>query len=107
MRLQLLGSGHDHRPRRTPGNTANLATATALPIAVTFSTMPGQRQAGLATGHGQEDVGEALPEVDLDETLRDLGLGERVIRLDYVESFDAFVDWAADLFARHPQLQRS
>ncbi len=53
-------------------------------------------------------VGEALPEVDLDETLRDLGLGERVIRLDYVESFDAFVDWAATadvvLNLRYPTL---
>ena len=53
-------------------------------------------------------VGEVLPEVDLDGTLRELGLGERVICLDYVESFDAFVDWAATadvvLNLRYPTL---
>ena len=53
-------------------------------------------------------VGEVLPEVDLAGTLAELGLGERVIRLDYVESLDAFVDWAATadivLNLRYPTL---
>ena len=53
-------------------------------------------------------VGEVLPEVDLDGMLSELGLGERVIRLDYVASFDAFVDWAATadvvLNLRYPTL---
>lgn len=40
-------------------------------------------------------VGEVLPEVDLETTVRELELGEQVIRLDYVESRDAFNDWAA------------
>ena len=53
-------------------------------------------------------VGEVLPEVDLDGMLSEVGLGERVIRLDYVASFDAFVDWAATadvvLNLRYPTL---
>lgn len=53
-------------------------------------------------------VGEVLPEVDLDAALGEQGLAERVIRLDYVESFDAFNDWAATadivLNLRYPTL---
>jgi len=53
-------------------------------------------------------VGQALPEVDLDGLLAELGLGESVIRMDYVESFDAFNDWAATadivLNLRYPTL---
>lgn len=40
-------------------------------------------------------VGETLPEVDLDSVIAELDLGERVIRSGYVESFEAFNDWAA------------
>jgi len=53
-------------------------------------------------------VGQVLPEVDLDGLLAELNLGESVIRLDYVESFDAFNDWAATadivLNLRYPTL---
>ena len=53
-------------------------------------------------------VGEVLPEVDLDGAIGELGVGERVIRLDYVESLDAFADWAATadivLNLRYPTL---
>lgn len=53
-------------------------------------------------------VGQVLPEVALDEMLAELELGESVIRLDYVESFDAFNDWAATadivLNLRYPTL---
>jgi glycosyltransferase involved in cell wall biosynthesis len=53
-------------------------------------------------------VGEVLREVDLDGAIGELGLGERVIRLDYVESLDAFNDWAATadvvLNLRYPTL---
>jgi glycosyltransferase involved in cell wall biosynthesis len=53
-------------------------------------------------------AGEVLPEVDLDAAIGALGLGERVIRLDYVESPDAFADWAATadivLNLRYPTL---
>ncbi len=53
-------------------------------------------------------VGQVLPEVDLDGLLAELGLGESVIRMDYVESFDAFNDWAATadivLNLRYPTL---
>ena len=53
-------------------------------------------------------VGEVLPEVDLDAIIGELGVGEHVIRLDYVESLDAFADWAATadivLNLRYPTL---
>ena len=53
-------------------------------------------------------VGQVLPEVDLDGLLAELGLGESVIHIDYVESFDAFNDWAATadivLNLRYPTL---
>ena len=53
-------------------------------------------------------VGEVLPEVDLDAAIGELGIGERVIRLDYVESLDAFNEWAATadivLNLRYPTL---
>ena len=53
-------------------------------------------------------VGEVLPEVDLDRVTAELGIEERVIRLDYVESLDAFNDWAATadvvLNLRYPTL---
>ena len=53
-------------------------------------------------------VGEVLPEVDLDAVIGELGIGERVMRLDYVESLGAFVDWVATadivLNLRYPTL---
>jgi len=53
-------------------------------------------------------VGEVLPEVDLEAGVHELGLGEQVIRLDYVESRTAFDDWAASadivLNLRYPTL---
>ncbi len=53
-------------------------------------------------------VGQVLPEVDLDGLLAELGLAESVTRIDYVESFDAFNDWAATadivLNLRYPTL---
>ena len=53
-------------------------------------------------------VGEVLPEVDLDGALAEQELGERVIRLGHVPSFDAFNEWAAAadivLGLRHPTL---
>lgn len=53
-------------------------------------------------------VGQVLPEVDLDGLLAELGLGESVIRMDYVESLDAFNDWVATadivLNLRYPTL---
>ncbi len=53
-------------------------------------------------------VGQVLPEVDLGGLLAELSLGESVIRMDYVESFDAFNDWAATadivLNLRYPTL---
>ena len=53
-------------------------------------------------------VGEILPEVDLDGVVGELELGERVIFVDYVESLDAFHDWAATadvvLNLRYPTL---
>ncbi len=53
-------------------------------------------------------VGEVLPEVDLDGVIAELGIEEQVIRLDYVESLDAFNDWAATadvvLNLRYPTL---
>ena len=53
-------------------------------------------------------VGEVLPEVDLDAAIGELGVGERVIRLDYVASLEAFTDWAATadvvLNLRYPTL---
>ncbi len=58
MRLQLLGTGHDHPPGHTPGNTANLAATSTRPFIPGLCPMPGQRQAGLATGHCQVDVSQ-------------------------------------------------
>lgn len=53
-------------------------------------------------------VGEVLPEVDLDGALRELELGEQVMRLDYVETRQAFDDWSATadvvLNLRYPTL---
>lgn len=53
-------------------------------------------------------VGEVLPEVDLDGLIAGLGLGERVIRLGHVDSFEAFNEWAATadivLNLRYPTL---
>ena len=53
-------------------------------------------------------VGEVLPEVDLDGVIAELGIEERVIQLDYVESLGEFNDWAATadivLNLRYPTL---
>ncbi|MCY1434148.1 hypothetical protein D9M71_501960 [compost metagenome] len=58
MRLQLFSAGHDHPPWRTPDNPADLAAASALPVLFGICAIPSQRQAGLATGHCQVNVGQ-------------------------------------------------